>query len=68
MLPCTTQLRVTLALSPELTKAIDEYAVPFEVSRSVFVEEAMWLYLNHLDKYAYAGAKVQSHNKEALTA
>jgi len=68
MLPSTRKLRITLALSPELTEALDNYAVPFAVSRSVFVEEALWVYLNQLDKHLKPANKKRFQNQEALAA
>jgi len=68
MLPSTRKLRITLALSPELTEALDNYAVPFEVSRSVFVEEALWVYLNQVDKHLKPANKKRFQNQEALAA
>lgn len=66
MLPSTRKLRVGLALSPELIAEADKYAVPFGVSRSLFFEEAMWIYLDHLDRYVKSEAKPQAQNEEAL--
>lgn len=68
MLPSTKKLRVGLALSPELIEEADKYAVPFGVSRSLFFEEAMWVYLNHLDKHVNSEAKPQAQNEETLIA
>ena len=69
MLPSTRKLRVGLALSPEFIAEADKYAVPFGVSRSLFFEEAMWIYLDHLDRYVKSEAKTQQiHNEEALVA
>jgi len=68
MLPSTRKLRLTLALSPKLTEALDNYAVPFEVSRSVFVEEALCVYLNQLDKHLKPANKKRFQNQEALAA
>lgn len=68
MLPSTRKLRITLALSPELTEALDNYAVPFEVSSSVFVEEALWVYLNQVDKHLKPANKKRFQNQEALAA
>ncbi|WP_333202785.1 hypothetical protein [Microcoleus sp. S28C3] len=67
MLPSTRKLRVGLALSPELIAEADKFAVPFGVSRSTFFEEAMWIYLDHLDRYVKSEAKPQAQNEEALT-
>ncbi|MEG4009827.1 hypothetical protein QUA41_28140 [Microcoleus sp. Pol11C1] len=68
MLPSTRKLRVGLALSPELIAEADKYARSWGISRLGFFEEAIWLYLERLDKYIRADAKIQSHNKEALAA
>ena len=68
MLPSTRKLRVGLALSPELIAEADKYAVPFGVSRSMFFEEAMWIYLDHLDRYVKSEAKPQAQNEEAQAA
>ncbi|MEO6860134.1 MAG: protease HtpX [Microcoleus sp.] len=68
MLPSTRKLKVGLALSPELISESDKYAVPLGVSRSVFFEEAMWIYLNHLDRYVNSEVKTQTQNEEALAA
>lgn len=66
MLQSTRKLRVGLVLSPELIAEADKYAVPFGVSRSLFFEEAMWIYLDHLDRYVKSEAKPRAHNEEAL--
>ena len=70
MLPSTRKLRVGLALSPELIAEADKYAVPFGVSRSVFFEEAMWIYLDHLEKHvnSESEAETQPQNEKALVA
>jgi hypothetical protein len=70
MLLSTRKLRVGLALSPELIAEADKYAVPFGVSRSVFFEEAMWIYLDHLEKHvnSQAEAETQPENEKALAA
>ena len=68
MLPSTRKLRVGLALSPELIAEADKFAVPFGVSRSMFFEEAMWIYLDHLDRYIKSEAKPQAQNEDALVA
>jgi len=68
MLPSTRKLRVGLALSPELITEADKYTLPFGVSRSLFFEEAMWIYLDHLDRYVKSEAKIQIQNEEAPTA
>lgn len=68
MLPSTRKLRVGLALSPELIAEADKYAVPLGVSHSLFFEEAMWIYLDHLDRYVKSEAKPQTQNEEALVA
>ena len=67
MLSTTRKLRITLALSPELTEALDNYAVSFRVSRSVFTEEALWIYLNQLD-HMKSKTKKRFQNEEALAA
>ena len=51
MLPAARKLRCSFALSPELIQALNDYSASFEVSRSVFVEEALWIYLGHLDRH-----------------
>jgi len=68
MLSTTRKLRITLALSPEFTEALDNYAVSFGVSRSVFTEEALWIYLNQLDKHMKSQTKKRFQNEEALAA
>ena len=44
MLPAARKLRCSFALSPELIQALNDYSASFEVDRSVFVEEALWIY------------------------
>ena len=44
MLPADRKLRCSFALSPELIQALNDYSASFEVDRSVFVEEALWIY------------------------
>jgi hypothetical protein len=68
MLPSNRKVRITLALSPELTKVLDNYTVPFELSRSFFVAEALWAYLNHLDKDMKPATKKRFQNQKALAA
>jgi len=68
MLPAARKLRCSFALSPELIQALNDYSASFEVSRSVFVEEALWIYLGHLDRHLELAAKTQFHNEEALAA
>ncbi len=54
MLPEARKLRCPFALSPELILALNDYSASFEVSRSLFVEEALWIYLGHLDRHQKA--------------
>ena len=68
MLPASRKLRCSFALSLELIQALNNYLASFEVSRSVFVEEALWIYLGHLDRHLESDAKTQPHNEEALAA
>ena len=71
MLLLPRKTRVSLALSPELTQAIDGYIIFFGVTYpSVFVEEGMWLYFADLNKHKHAksDSKKQAVNKEALVA
>ena len=68
MLPAARKLRCSFALSPELIQALNDYSASFEVSRSVFVEEALWIYLGHLDRHLELDAKKQNQKKEALAA
>ncbi|WP_369293267.1 ribbon-helix-helix domain-containing protein [Microcoleus sp. herbarium8] len=44
MLPSIRKLRCSFALSPELIQALNDYSASLEVSRSVFIEEALWIY------------------------
>jgi hypothetical protein len=44
MLPSVRKLRCSFALSPELIQAPNDYSASFELSRLVFVEEALWIY------------------------
>ena len=68
MLPSSRKLRCSFALSPELIQALNEYSASLEVSRSVFVEEALWIYLGHLDRHLELDAKKQIQHEEALAA
>jgi len=68
MLPAARKLRCSFALSPELIQALNDYSASFEVSRSVFVEEALWIYLSHLDRHLESDAKKQFQHEEALAA
>ena len=68
MLPSSQKLRCSFALSPELIQALNEYSASFEVSRSVFVEEALWIYLGHLDRHLELDSKTPPQNEEALAA
>jgi hypothetical protein len=68
MLPAARKLRCSFALSPELIQALNDYSASFEVSRSVFVEEALWIYLGHLDRHLESDAKKQFQHEEALAA
>ncbi|EGK83517.1 ribbon-helix-helix domain-containing protein [Microcoleus vaginatus] len=68
MLPSSRKLRCSFALSPELVQALNEYSASLEVSRSVFVEEALWIYLGHLDRHLELDAKKQNQHEEALAA
>ncbi len=68
MLPAARKLRCSFALSPELIQALNDYSVSFEVDRSVFVEEALWIYLGHLDQHLESDAKKQLQHEEALAA
>ena len=67
MLPAARKLRCSFALSPELIQAND-YSASFEVDRSVFVEEALWIYLGHLDRHLELDSKIPPQNEEALAA
>ncbi len=68
MLPTTRKLRCFFALSPELIQALNEYSASLDVSRAVFVEYAMWVYLEHLDKHMKPEIEKQFQNQEALAA
>lgn len=68
MLSTARKLRISFALSPDLTEALDNYAVSFGVSRSAFAEEALWIYLNHLDKHMESKTKTRFQNEETLAA
>lgn len=68
MLPSSRKLRCSFALSPELIQALNDYSASFEVSRSVFVEEALWVYLGHLDRHLELDSKTPPQNEEALAA
>ncbi len=68
MLPSVRKLRCSFALSPELAQALNNYSASFEVSRSVFVEEALWIYLGHLDRHLELDSKMPAQNEEALAA
>ncbi|MEG4917488.1 hypothetical protein [Microcoleus sp. B4-D4] len=68
MLSTTRKLRISFALSPELTEALDNYAVSFGVSRSAFTEEGLWIYLNQLDKHMESKTKTRFQNEDALAA
>jgi len=68
MLPSSRKLRCSFALSPELIQALNDYSASFEVSRSVFVEEALWIYLGHLDRHLELDSKTPPQNEEALAA
>lgn len=68
MLPAARKLRCPFALSPELIQALNDYSASFEVDRSVFVEEALWIYLGHLDRHLELDAKKQKQKQEALAA
>lgn len=68
MLPSVRKLRCSFALSPELIQALNDYSASFEVSRSVFTEEALWIYLDHLDKHMKPENEKQFQNQEALAA
>ena len=68
MLPAARKLRCSFALTPELIQALNDYSASFEVSRSVFLEEAMWIYLDHLDKHTKSDSEKQPQNEEALAA
>ena len=71
MLASERKLRISFSLSPELTRALDEYAASFKVSRSSFAEDALWIYLNSLDKHMKRDNSAtisQFQNEEALVA
>jgi hypothetical protein len=68
MLPAARKLRCSFALSPELIQALNDYSASFEVDRSVFVEEALWIYLSHLDPHLESDAKKLFQHEEALAA
>lgn len=68
MLSTTRKLRISFALSPDLTEVLDTYAASFGVSRSAFAEEALWIYLNQLDKHMESKSKIQFQNEEVLAA
>ena len=71
MLASERKLRISFSLSPDLTRALDEYAESFKVSRSSFAEDALWIYLNNLDKHMKPENSVipnQFQNEEALIA
>lgn len=68
MLSTARKLRISFALSPDLTEALDNYAASFGVSRSAFAEEALWIYLNHLDKHMESKSKIQFQNEDAQAA
>jgi hypothetical protein len=68
MLPSVRKLRCSFALSPELIQAQNDYSASFELSRSVFVEEALWIYLGHLDRHLKSDAKKQFQHEKALAA
>jgi hypothetical protein len=68
MLPSVRKLRCSFALSPELIQAPNDYSASFELSRSVFVEEALWIYLSHLDRHLKSDAKKQFQHEKALAA
>lgn len=71
MLVSERKLRISFSLFPELTRALDEYAESFKVSRSSFTEDALWIYLNSLDRHMKAensATTSQFQNEEALVA
>jgi predicted transcriptional regulator len=71
MLASERKLRISFSLSPELRRALDEYAESFKVSQSAFAEDALWIYLNSLDKHMKPESSVapnQFQNEEALVA
>ena len=68
MLPSVRKLRCSFARSPELIQAQKDYSASFEVSRLVFVEEALWIYLGHLDRHLELDSKTPPQNEEALAA
>lgn len=71
MLASERKLRISFSLSPKLTRALDEYAESFKVTRSAFAEDALWIYLNNLDKHMKpenSASASQFQNKEAQTA
>jgi hypothetical protein len=68
MLPATRKLRCFFALSPELIQALNDYSASFEVERSVFVEEALWIYLGHLDRHLELDTQKPNQKQEALAA
>jgi len=65
MLPSVRKLRCSFARSPELIQAQKDYSASFEVSRLVFVEEALWIYLGHLDRHKIRRQKAISTRKSA---
>lgn len=69
MLLSPTKKRVSPASLPQLTLALNGYAISFGITYfSVFLEEEMWLYFGHLNKHKHAksDSKKQAVNKEAL--
>jgi hypothetical protein len=68
MLPSSRKLRCSFALSPELIQALNDYSASFEVSRWVFIEEALWIYLGHLERHLESDSKTPPQNEEALAA
>jgi metal-responsive CopG/Arc/MetJ family transcriptional regulator len=68
MLPSERKLRISFALSPKVTRELDGYAESFDVSRSVFVEEALRIYLKELDKHFKPATKKRFENQQAMAA
>lgn len=69
------KVKVGVWLQPEVIANCDVYAEYFSQSRSNFMNEALKLYVRHLEKHCELltesekdESKPQSHNKEVLAA
>lgn len=69
------KVKVGVWLQPEVIANCDVYAEYFSQSRSNFMNEALKLYVRHLEKHCELleesendEAKTQAHNEEALVA